>query len=211
MTMATETETRVGVYEGMFLANQAAAASFGDLLAHINNLFDRASAEVIAMKKWDERRLAYEIDKQKRGVYILAYFKCPTDMVGHLERDVQISEQLLRVLITSAEHLTDEEIAANDDRTGLDTEAKLKAEQVDTEQAEGNAKARLGAPAAEERAQTEAAKEQREPKPEARPEAQADAQPEAQPEPKPEAEATGESGGEAEKVQEPGEGETKQD
>ena len=207
----SKSKGRKNNYEAMFLISQAAEPSLGKAVEHIKHLLERAEAEVIALAKWDERRLAYEIDKQKRGVYILAYFKCPTDMVGHLERDVQISEQLLRVLITSAEHLTDEEIAANDDRTGLDTEAKLKAEQVDTEQAEGNAKARLGAPAAEERAQTEAAKEQREPKPEARPEAQADAQPEAQPEPKPEAEATGESGGEAEKVQEPGEGETKQD
>ncbi|MEX0877210.1 MAG: 30S ribosomal protein S6 [Phycisphaerales bacterium] len=171
--MATETETRVGVYEAMFLANQAAAASFGDLLVHINKLFERADAEVIAMKKWDERRLSYEIDKQKRGVYILAYFKCPTDMVAHLERDVQISDQLLRVLITSAEHLTDEEIAVNDDRTGLDTEAKLKAEQGDTQQAEGSSKARLGAPEQEQQArmaQAEASKSETKASQEAQPE-----------------------------------------
>jgi len=30
------------------------------------------------MRKWDERRLAYEIKKQKRGLYILCYFKAPT-------------------------------------------------------------------------------------------------------------------------------------
>lgn len=144
--MSTDTETRTGVYEVMFLASQTAAASFGDLVAHINHLLERANADVLAMKKWDERRLAYEIDKQKRGVYILAYIACPTDMVAHLERDVQISDQLLRVLITSAEHLTDEEIKANDDRTGLDTEAKLKAEQGDSAEAEGSSKVRLGAP-----------------------------------------------------------------
>ena len=98
------------------------------------------------MKKWDDRRLAYEIDKQKRGVYILAYIACPTDMVSHLERDVQISDQLLRVLVTSAEHLTDEEIKAHDDRTGLETEAKFRAEQGDSAEAEGSSKVRLGAP-----------------------------------------------------------------
>lgn len=144
--MATSTEARTGVYEAMFLANQAAAASFGDLIAHINHLFDRADANVLAMKKWDERRLAFEIDKQKRGVYILAYFSCPTDMVAHLERDVQISDQLLRVLVTSAEHLTEEEIKANDDRKGLDTEAKLRAEQGDSGENESNSKVRFGAP-----------------------------------------------------------------
>lgn len=144
--MSTDTQARTGVYEVMFLAGQAAAASFGDLVAHINHLIKRANGEVIAMKKWDERRLAFEIDKQKRGVYILAYLSMPTDMVAHLERDVQISDQLMRVLITSADHLTEEEMKANDDRTGLDTEAKLKAEQGDAADSEGSSKARLGAP-----------------------------------------------------------------
>lgn len=144
--MSTETQARTGVYEVMFLASQASAAAFGDLVAHINHLLSRANADVLAMKKWDDRRLAYEIEKQKRGVYILAYISCPTDMVAHLERDVQISDQLLRVLVTSAEHLTEEEIKAHDDRTGLETEAKLRAEQGEAADADSNAKFRLGAP-----------------------------------------------------------------
>jgi len=165
--MSTETEVRTGVYEGMFLANQAAAASFGDLIAHINSLFERANAEVISMKKWDERRLAFEIDKQKRGVYILTYFKCPTDMIGHLERDVQISDQLLRLLVTSADHLTAEEIASFDDRTGLETEAKLRAQQGDAQENAASSKVRLGA------VETQAAPEA--PAPEATPEAAVEA------------------------------------
>ncbi len=148
--MSTETQVRTGIYEAMFLASQTAAASFGDLIDHINSLFERAHAEVIAMKKWDERRLAYEIDKQKRGVYILAYFKCPTDMVPHLERDVVISDKILRVLITSADHLTDEEIAAHNDMDGLATEAKLKAQAGDAQESAASKKVHLGAPAASE-------------------------------------------------------------
>jgi len=179
--MSTETEVRTGVYEAMFLATQTAAASFGDLIDHINSLFERANAEVISMKKWDERRLAYEIDKQKRGVYILAYFKCPTDMVPHLERDVVISEKLLRVLVTSADHLTEEEIASFNDQDGLVTEAKLKAQADETQDNEASKKVHLGAPVASEiasateaPAEAPAAPEATESAPEATPEAGAD-------------------------------------
>jgi len=150
--MSTETQVRTGVYEAMFLASQTAAASFGDLIDHINSLFERADAQVISMKKWDERRLAYEIDKQKRGVYILAYFKCPTDMVPHLERDVVISDKLLRVLVTSADHLTEEEIASFNDQDGLVTEAKLKAQAGDAAESSASKKVHLGAPVASEMA-----------------------------------------------------------
>ncbi|MFK7884147.1 MAG: 30S ribosomal protein S6 [Phycisphaerales bacterium] len=144
--MTTETAARTGVYECMFLAGQAAAAQFGDLITHINELIGRANGEVISMKKWDDRRLAYEMDKQKRGVYILAYINCPTDMVGHLERDVQISDKLLRVLVTSAAHLSAEEIAAADDRQALQDEAKMRAERAESGEDEGASKVRLGAP-----------------------------------------------------------------
>jgi len=150
--MSTETETRTGVYEGMFLATQASAASFGDLIDHINSLFKRANAEVISMKKWDERRLAYEMDKQKRGVYILTYFKCPTDMVPHLERDVVISDKLMRLLVTTADHLTEEEIAGFNDMEGLATETKLKAQAGEVKESEASKKVHLGAPVASEMA-----------------------------------------------------------
>jgi small subunit ribosomal protein S6 len=144
--MTTETMARTGTYEGMFLVSQAAAAQFGDTLNHINELFGRANATVVAMKKWDDRRLAYEIDKQKRGVYILAYFTCPTDMVARLERDAQISSKILRLLVIKADHLTDEEIAAHDERRALADEAKLRAERAETEEDESSGRVRLGAP-----------------------------------------------------------------
>ena len=148
--MTTETTARTGTFEVMLLASQAAAAQLSSLMEHFQEIFDRAGAEVISMKKWDDRRLAYEIDKQKRGVYFLAYVNCPVDQVAHIERDVQISEQVIRVLVTRASHLTDEEIAANDDRQALADEARMKGAEVASDSGD-SAKVHLGAPTADER------------------------------------------------------------
>jgi hypothetical protein len=90
-------------------------------------------------------------------VYILAYINCPADMVGRLERDVQISDKLLRVLITSAAHLSAEEIAAADDRKALQDEAKMRAERAEAGEDEGSSKVRLGAPEQAAAAQAPAA------------------------------------------------------
>lgn len=148
--MTTDTTARVGSFEVMILASQAAAAQFGSLLEHLDEIFARAGAELVAMRKWDDRRLAYEIDKQKRGVYLLAYITCPVDQVAHLERDVQISEQVLRVLITKADHLSGEEIASNDERQALADEAKMRGAEAAAESTETTSNVRLGAPVAEE-------------------------------------------------------------
>lgn len=118
------------VYESMFLISQAEASDLNGVIAHIGEILRRGDAEIIAMRKWDERRLAFEIDKQRRGLYILCYFRAPAGSIAHIERDCNLSERVLRALILRADHLSDEEIAANDDRAGLDTEAKLRAERA---------------------------------------------------------------------------------
>ncbi|MDQ7012493.1 MAG: 30S ribosomal protein S6 [Planctomycetota bacterium] len=119
------------IYESMFLVSQSEAADLGGIVAYIEEILRRGDAEVIAMKKWDERRLAYEIEKQRRGVYFLCYFRAPTGSITHIERDCTLSERIMRVLILNAEHLSDEDIAACDDRAGLGVEANLRKEEAD--------------------------------------------------------------------------------
>jgi small subunit ribosomal protein S6 len=123
-------ENRTYTYEAMFLVGQAAAADLTAVVQHINEILQRGHAELIAMRKWDERRLAYEIKKQKRGLYILTYFKAPAGSLSHIERDCNLSEKLLRVLILRADHFTDDEMRASDARDALETEAKLRATQA---------------------------------------------------------------------------------
>ncbi|QYU70812.1 30S ribosomal protein S6 [Leptolyngbya sp. 15MV] len=123
-------ENRTYTYEAMFLLGQAAAADLTGSLAHIHEIFRRNQCEVLAMKKWDERRLAYEIKKQKRGLYILAYFRAPAGNMAHFERDCNLSEKLLRTMVLRADHLSLDEIKAADGRDALETEAKMRASQI---------------------------------------------------------------------------------
>lgn len=139
-------QKRTRQYEVMFLISQSAAADFNSLIAHLNEILARAHAEIIAMKKWDERRLAYEMDKQKRGVYILCYIRCDTQSIAHLERDCNLSERIMRTMILEVDHLTEEEMKSADARDELKVEAKLRAERA-AKEAEGQGPGvTLGAP-----------------------------------------------------------------
>lgn len=147
----TEQKTRVGTYEVMYLISQGEAADLNTVIEHIDSLYERAGAESLALAKWDERRLAYEIEKQKRGVYLLGYFRCPTDALQGFERDCNLSEHLLRVMVTKADHLTDEEIAARNGREDLAVEAKLRAERAAERDRTGTGgSVTLGAPVREQ-------------------------------------------------------------
>ena len=102
-------------YEAMFLIDPNFGASFEACEGEVKRLADRAEAEILFCRKWDERRLAYRIKGRKRGVYILVYFKAAPDKISPLHRDVQISEDVLRVLVLRADGVTEEmmERAAN--------------------------------------------------------------------------------------------------
>lgn len=117
---------RTYTYETMFLFSQAAGANLADALEHVKELLGRAHAEILAIRKFDERKLAYEIMGQKRGLYILAYFKAPNDSMIGFERDCKLSEKIIRTMTLRCDHLGDEDIAAQDGRKDLEAEIKLR-------------------------------------------------------------------------------------
>ncbi|MCB9850751.1 MAG: 30S ribosomal protein S6 [Phycisphaerales bacterium] len=97
-------------YEAMFLFDPTFAADFGPAKAEVERILGRANAEITFLEKWEERKLAYEIQGRKRGVYVLCYFKCDQSKVVGVERDAQLSEAILRILVKTAEGITNEQI-----------------------------------------------------------------------------------------------------
>jgi len=98
-------------YEAMFLL-EAGNPDFQAACEPIRTVLDRNEAEVLAMKPWDDRRLAYEIGGRRRGLYVLTYFSVNPQRVVEIEHDCRLDERVLRVLILHREHLSDEELGA---------------------------------------------------------------------------------------------------
>ena len=128
-------------YEAMFLVSPTDAADLGGVVEHIKETIARGGGELISMKKWDERRLAFEIGKNKRGVYFLAYFHCDPVNIEVIERACNLSERILRVLFTRADHLSLEEMQAADAQEELAAEAQLRRSQAESEDQEEPAEA----------------------------------------------------------------------
>jgi small subunit ribosomal protein S6 len=99
------------LYEAMFLVDSAQAASDWDgVNKTIETLLKKADAEIVSIQKWDERKLSYEIRGHSRGTYILCYFRVDGTRIRGIEREVQLSERIMRVLILSAESMSQEHI-----------------------------------------------------------------------------------------------------
>jgi len=100
-------------YEAMFLLPPAAAMDQdGTGLRLCRSFIERHGGQVVVIKRWDERKLFYEVNGQKRGTYVIAYFRAPGAAVAAIERDVKLSDEVLRVMVTKADHLNEEEMNA---------------------------------------------------------------------------------------------------
>src|SRR5205814_6498253 len=97
-------------YEAMFLFPPPGTVDVEGMLANARGIIERHGGKILFIKKWDERKLAYEIKRQKRGTFIVAFYEGPGASVGAIERDVNLSEDIIRVLVTRADHLTQKEM-----------------------------------------------------------------------------------------------------
>ena len=119
-------ESTKNLYEGLFLLNQQeVAADLEAVIGRLKEIFARADAQVLAMKKWGERRLAYPIKGQKRGTYVLVYFRVCPDQIARIERDCNLSETVIRNLIIKGDHIGDIELEVIQKDPEITLEAKL--------------------------------------------------------------------------------------
>ncbi len=130
------------LYEGMFLVDIARASSDWDgVIATIKRILERSGSEIISIKKWDDRKLTYDIKGQSRGVYILCYFRVDGRKIQEIENSIRLSEQIMRVLILNAEHMTPEDIeketpAAKAEKEGIKIEEDTSEEEAVNQESE---------------------------------------------------------------------------
>jgi small subunit ribosomal protein S6 len=125
------------LYEGMFLVDAARAGSDWDsVISTIKRILERAGSEIVSLRKWDDRKLAYEIKGQSRGVYILCYFRVDGEKIPEIENNVRLSEQIMRVLILNAEQMSQEDIEKDTPAAKAEKEGQKAEEEASEEETE---------------------------------------------------------------------------
>jgi small subunit ribosomal protein S6 len=85
------------IYECLILLDTTKVA--GDqagAVAQLHATLEKHHAKVQASRPWDERRLAYPINGQKKGLYFLIYFETEPKNVSPIEHDFKLNETILR-------------------------------------------------------------------------------------------------------------------
>jgi len=87
----------------ILLENNFARESFDKAQELLSDAVKNAGGEVDNIVKWDERKLAYEIKKQKRATYVLMHFKCDPLNISKIEEEYSLVKGVLRYMIVNDE------------------------------------------------------------------------------------------------------------
>jgi small subunit ribosomal protein S6 len=74
-------------------ADDSAIAGVTD---RITKVIGEGGGAVGTVDRWGRRRLAYEIDKQTEGCYVVAQFKADPAVITELERTLKLADEVIR-------------------------------------------------------------------------------------------------------------------
>lgn len=66
----------------------------------ISDVVTNAGGEVLKAENWGRRKLSYELNKQKMGIYVLFLFKAPAATVGKLEGYFKVFDPVIKFMVT---------------------------------------------------------------------------------------------------------------
>lgn len=96
----------MALYESVFIARQDIAASQVDtLIERFENVIDANGGKITKKENWGLRSLAYRMNKNRKGYYVLFNIDAPAKAVIEMERQMRLDEDVIRYLSVRVEEL----------------------------------------------------------------------------------------------------------
>jgi|SRR5579884_2825960 small subunit ribosomal protein S6 len=104
------------------------------VLERVTRQIQESGGQIVKVAPWGRRRLAYEIQHYREGVYQIILFEAPPESIRELEKTILITEEVLRHLVVRLER----PVKAARGRAAADVAAELEsrlraAEEVEEE------------------------------------------------------------------------------
>jgi small subunit ribosomal protein S6 len=92
-------------YESLFVLKPTLTEEeTNEQIAKIEGIIAANGGEIVGKSVMGSRTLAYEVEGNKRGFYVVLYMKAPTTLVQELERNYRINENVIKFLTVKFEN-----------------------------------------------------------------------------------------------------------
>ena len=88
----------MSLYETMFIVHPEKGTKIKELIDRFKKVVEGQNGSVSHVEEWGLRDLAYRIEKQSKGFYVLLQYQSPAHAVEELERNLKLTDDILRYL-----------------------------------------------------------------------------------------------------------------
>jgi small subunit ribosomal protein S6 len=93
-------EVVVNIYENVVILNQSLTdEEVKSAVQKITDLITNTGGEVLKHDLWGKRRLSYELNKQKMGIYVLFLFKAPSATIRRIEEYFKVFDPVMKFMV----------------------------------------------------------------------------------------------------------------
>ena len=87
-------------YEVLYILNASLDdAAKDEIIERFKGVVTNAGGEVAGVDKWGVKKLAYEINFKSEGYYVLMTFTAPAEIPAEIERQMRISDDVMRFIV----------------------------------------------------------------------------------------------------------------
>ena len=96
-------------YENVFITRQELGdKDINGVISNLTAILKKSNASVMHTEMWGLRNLAYKIDKNKKGHYIMLQIEGDGAAIKELERNMRIDENIIRFLSLKIDSISQE-------------------------------------------------------------------------------------------------------
>ncbi len=87
------------LYENVFILRpDLSQEQIDQTIERIEDIIKRGGSEVSNLERWGKKRLAYKVDKERYGYYVLMHFDSKPDLVKELERNYGHFDEVIKYI-----------------------------------------------------------------------------------------------------------------
>ncbi len=99
-------------YETMFLLHpELSEEDRNDTVEKYSQIIQNDGGQIVFIDRWPLRKLAYKVQKQTHGYYVILYFGAPGHTIQELTRNFRIDEGVMKFMTTKLDDEFDMEEA----------------------------------------------------------------------------------------------------
>lgn len=92
---------KIAIYESMFILRPSLTdEEVEKIITKMKGVIEKSGGEILNVENWKKRKLAYEVQKEKKGIYIIFQLKGNGKLIDELERNYRIEDTVIKFLTT---------------------------------------------------------------------------------------------------------------